>query len=138
MFVRLMQQFFSLRTASLASQTGLVVTILMSTITWGHAQQESQSPYRADDTQNLTLTLVDTERKPVRAAFVRPNGIVCIEDEGKVGYSWPISKGGREPEWVSDEDGIVEIDFPVRFRSDHQWRTLKQISFSPFLFYLLA
>ncbi len=124
-----MQRVLRWCTASFASPTAFVVMILISTITCGHAQEESQPPYNPDDTQHLTLKLVDPERKPVRSAYVRPGGIVCIEDEGKVGYSWPIAKVGREPEWVSDEDGIVEIDFPIRFRSDHQWRTAKQISF---------
>lgn len=90
--------------------------------------QEDEKITDPVDTKLFKVFLLGDDGKPVQGATVKPYAMRCSEEKGSH-YGWPTGNVGPAPTLVSNQEGIVEIPYPVRFGRDPDWLTTCQISF---------
>jgi hypothetical protein len=129
LFRKVLKQGSKLCIASVAMQLAIFASVLFSASTACKAQSQTEPKHDSEHIRHFTLKLVTLDGTPVPSAIVNPNGIFCSEDNGTVGYQWPIEPGAHEPEWKSNANGLVEVELPIQFQYDNQWRTPKQFIF---------
>lgn len=73
------------------------------------------------------LTLVDEAKNPVPGALVTAAGL-RIEESPSSGCSWPTNVASKN-EFVTDQNGVVEIQYPVKFGAPGSWMTTTRLIF---------
>lgn len=81
------------------------------------------------ETKSFRVILYGDDGKPVQGATVQPFGMRCAEDKGSH-WGWPTSNVGPAPKVVSNQEGIAEIPYPVRFGREPDWLKTCQLSIS--------
>lgn len=109
------------------NRTAFVVLMLFTGSQWGlPLLAEDGPPKYPVDTETFTVTLT-SEEGPVAGASLRLYACRCEEDPGSH-YGWPQDNTDVPTEYTSDEGGVVELQYPVKFGSPDNWKTLNQIS----------
>ena len=73
------------------------------------------------------LTVVDEAEKPVKGVKVTALGVRCDESPGSW-IGWPVENAGNN-EFMTDENGEVEMKYPVKFGRPGQWMTINKLDF---------
>jgi hypothetical protein len=77
--------------------------------------------------KSFKLSLVDAADKPVKGAKVTALGVRCEESPGSW-IGWPTENAGNN-EYVTDDNGAVEMKYPVKFGLPGQWMTTNKLDF---------
>ncbi|MCA9175030.1 MAG: hypothetical protein KDB14_11160 [Planctomycetales bacterium] len=79
-------------------------------------------------TKPYTLKVVDENNQPLRGVDVLAAGIRCQEDPGSW-YGWPTPNVGADNVMLTDANGEVTVQYPVRFGVPPNWFTTTTIDF---------
>ncbi|MGB7343884.1 MAG: hypothetical protein WBD20_06710 [Pirellulaceae bacterium] len=87
--------------------------------------QDTEIKYPVD-TKTLKLKIT-CDGKAVEGVEVRLYACRCEENRG-AHYSWPRNNTDAKTSLTSDADGVVTIEYPVKFGEPSNWLTISQIS----------
>lgn len=105
--------------------TALIITSRKSNAIAG--EQDSSGSNPPIEMKPFKLTLVDEEKNPIAGAIVTAAGL-RIEESPSSGCSWPTNVAPKN-EFVTDQDGVVEVQYPVKFGAPGSWMTTTRLIF---------
>ncbi len=116
------------RQMQLQHQSFGAIIILIASISAISAQDQLKDQAKITvEMKPFTLTLVNEHMKPVVNAKVTAYGLRCEELPGSW-ISWPKSMAGKN-EYVTDDAGRIEMQYPVKLGLPGQWMTINKIDF---------
>lgn len=105
--------------------TAFVVTSQKSATLAG--EQDAKAGEVPVEMKPFKLKLVDEAKNPIAGANVIAAGL-RIEESPSSGCGWPTNVAPKN-EFVTDQDGVVEIQYPVKFGGPGFWMTTTRLIF---------